>query len=97
MLSGGEIIIILVVALVVFGPQRLPELARAIGKVMHELNRAMQDVKTNIEVESEQPIKETKDEANTLPDKREMTEDRADSKNKGADTEISSWQQKGHD
>jgi Tat protein translocase TatB subunit len=34
-----ELIVILVVALVVLGPQRLPELARQIGKAMAELRR----------------------------------------------------------
>ena len=80
MFSGGEIIIILVVALVVFGPQRLPELARAIGKVMHELNRSMQDVKAKIEAESEEPIKETKDEAYKVSEEKKMSEDKPDSK-----------------
>jgi len=83
MISGGEIIIILVVALVVFGPQRLPELARAIGKVMHELNKAMQDVKTKIETETEEPIKETKDEAYKESEEKKITEDKSDLKDKG--------------
>jgi sec-independent protein translocase protein TatB len=38
--GGGEIIVILIVALVVLGPQRLPEAAKSIGKAMGELRRA---------------------------------------------------------
>jgi sec-independent protein translocase protein TatA len=38
----GEILVILVVALLVFGPQKLPELARQVGSAMREL-RKMQD------------------------------------------------------
>jgi Tat protein translocase TatB subunit len=38
----AEILIILVVALLVFGPQRLPEVARQVGSTMREL-RKMQD------------------------------------------------------
>jgi Tat protein translocase TatB subunit len=38
----AEILIILVVALLVFGPQRLPEVARQVGSAMREL-RKMQD------------------------------------------------------
>jgi len=38
----AEILIILVVALLVFGPHRLPELARQVGSAMREL-RKMQD------------------------------------------------------
>jgi Tat protein translocase TatB subunit len=35
-----ELLVILVVALIVLGPQRLPEIARALGKAMAELRRA---------------------------------------------------------
>ena len=40
--GGGEILAILVVALVVFGPNRLPDIARQIGSALHSL-RGMQD------------------------------------------------------
>jgi Tat protein translocase TatB subunit len=39
-IGGGEVLIILIVALIVVGPQRLPEAARSIGKAMGELRRA---------------------------------------------------------
>ena len=42
-------IVIFVVALVVFGPDKLPELARNIGKVMAEFKRATGDFKTTLE------------------------------------------------
>lgn len=45
-LGFGEVLVILVVALLVFGPERLPELARTLGKTMAELRRAMDEVKT---------------------------------------------------
>src|SRR5689334_8435276 len=41
-LGGGEILVILLVALIVFGPQRLPEIGRQVGKAMREV-RKMQD------------------------------------------------------
>ena len=40
-----ELIVIFVVALLVFGPKRLPELARSLGKGIGELKRAFQDVR----------------------------------------------------
>jgi len=40
MLSVPHLIVIFVVALVVFGPEKLPELARNLGKVMAEFRRA---------------------------------------------------------
>ena len=38
-LGGAEILVILVVALLVLGPERLPEAARQVGRVMAELRR----------------------------------------------------------
>lgn len=37
--GGGEVFVILVVALIVLGPTKLPEVARTVGKVMGELRR----------------------------------------------------------
>jgi sec-independent protein translocase protein TatB len=38
-LGGGEILVILLVALIVLGPDKLPETARKIGNVMGEIRR----------------------------------------------------------
>jgi Tat protein translocase TatB subunit len=43
-----ELILILIVALVVVGPQRLPELGRTIGKVLREFRKIQTDVKDTI-------------------------------------------------
>lgn len=51
MLQGGEIIIILLIALVVLGPTRLPELARKAGKLVSELRQAARDVTSGLEAE----------------------------------------------
>jgi sec-independent protein translocase protein TatA len=40
-----EIILILVIALVVFGPKRLPEIGRTIGKSLRAFRRASQDLR----------------------------------------------------
>jgi len=39
-----ELMVILVVALVVLGPQRLPEVARSVGKGMRELKESLQGI-----------------------------------------------------
>jgi sec-independent protein translocase protein TatB len=44
-LGFGEIMIILVLALVLLGPQRLPDAAKQIGKAMRDFKRATDDVK----------------------------------------------------
>jgi sec-independent protein translocase protein TatA len=44
-----ELIVILVIALLVIGPQKLPDLARSLGKGLAEFRRATDDFKRNIE------------------------------------------------
>ena len=46
-----ELIVILVMALLVIGPKKLPDLARALGKGMAELKKATQEVKDSLEVD----------------------------------------------
>lgn len=50
-IGAGEAIVILVVALLVLGPQRLPEMARALGKFMREFRRQTDEVRTMVERE----------------------------------------------
>jgi sec-independent protein translocase protein TatB len=49
MLSIPHIIVIFVVALVIFGPEKLPELARNLGKLMAEFRRHTTDLRTTFE------------------------------------------------
>lgn len=41
-----EILVVGVVALIVFGPQRLPEMARSIGKALAEFRRQASDIRS---------------------------------------------------
>ena len=50
-----ELLIILVIALLVVGPQRLPELGRSIGRGLRELRRAQDEVKRTIQVNLDEP------------------------------------------
>jgi TatA/E family protein of Tat protein translocase len=43
-----ELIVIFIVALLVFGPKKLPELGKALGKGLGELKKALQDVKDTV-------------------------------------------------
>jgi sec-independent protein translocase protein TatA len=45
-----EIILILVIALIVFGPKRLPEIGRAIGKSLREFRRASDDLRDELKL-----------------------------------------------
>jgi TatA/E family protein of Tat protein translocase len=53
MLGMPEIILILVVALVVFGPRKLPELGKSLGQAMAQFRRASEDFKRTWEQEVE--------------------------------------------
>jgi len=53
-----ELVIILVIALIVFGPKKLPELARTLAKGMAELKKATEDVKESLE--ADETLQETK-------------------------------------
>ena len=50
-IGAGELIFIVVAALLVLGPQRLPEFARAIGKFVREFRRQTDEVRTVVERE----------------------------------------------
>jgi sec-independent protein translocase protein TatB len=47
-----ELLIIAAIALIVFGPNKLPELARAFGKAMREFKKATEEVKESFEAET---------------------------------------------
>ena len=40
----GEVLLILIVALIIWGPKRLPEIARTLGKTMRALRKATYDL-----------------------------------------------------
>ena len=50
-LGVPELIIIFVVALVVFGPRKLPELGRSLGKSLSEFKRASNELKHTLDEE----------------------------------------------
>jgi TatA/E family protein of Tat protein translocase len=46
-----ELVIILVIALVIFGPRKLPELGRSLGKSLGEFKRASNELRNTLEEE----------------------------------------------
>ena len=61
MLSIPHLIILFVIALVFFGPEKLPELARNLGKVMAEFKRATSDFRSTLEEQMRELERETTD------------------------------------
>lgn len=60
-LGAQELIVIFIVAFLVFGPKRLPELGRTLGKGIRELKAALSNVKDTLEESELNVSKEIKD------------------------------------
>lgn len=43
-ISGGELLVIMLVAFLVFGPEKMPEIARKVGKAMNQMKKASNDL-----------------------------------------------------
>ncbi|TVQ93978.1 MAG: hypothetical protein EA393_01340 [Bacteroidetes bacterium] len=63
-ISGGEIFIILLLILLFFGPKKIPEIARAMGKGINEIKKVQRDINAEINRysdELETPVKQVKE------------------------------------
>jgi sec-independent protein translocase protein TatA len=58
-----ELIIILVIALIIFGPRKLPELGRSLGRSINEFKKASNELRSTLEEEIR--VEEQKDRATT--------------------------------
>lgn len=58
-LGAGEIFLIMLVALLLFGAKRIPELARGLGRGMREFKDATQNIQREINSSIEDPFKES--------------------------------------
>jgi sec-independent protein translocase protein TatB len=76
-IGGQELIFILILALIVLGPSKLPEIAKTLGKVMGEFNRATSDLKREIDLASQEPPK-APDHPAEAPPKEEKPEVKPD-------------------
>lgn len=53
-LGPGEIAVIVVIALIFFGPRKLPELARSLAKSIQEFRKAGREIKEQIDLGAEE-------------------------------------------
>jgi len=58
-ISGGEIFIILLVIFIFFGPDKIPEIARWLGKGINEVKKATSDIRDEITKETNEVKKST--------------------------------------
>ena len=47
-LGLGELLVILLIVLLLFGAKRLPEIARGLGKSMHEFKKGLKELETDV-------------------------------------------------
>jgi sec-independent protein translocase protein TatA len=48
-IGAPELLVIIVLALIIFGPRRLPEIGRTVGKGMREFRRAASEIRGELE------------------------------------------------
>lgn len=75
-LGTTELLVIALVALIIFGPRKLPEIGRTVGKSLAEFKRASEDFKRTweYEVEVERTQKESRVETEARAARRELIE-----------------------
>ena len=67
--GGMEILVVLVLALLLFGPRKLPQIGRTVGKALSEFRRATTDFKLNLEREVDSAeLRETRQEIDRAAD-----------------------------
>ena len=71
----GEVLLILIVALIIWGPRRLPEIARTLGKTMRAIRRATYDLTSAVTKEIDIQEKEDK-EKNRLSQPRQSNDNK---------------------
>jgi sec-independent protein translocase protein TatA len=85
-----ELIVIFLIALVIFGPRKLPELGRSLGKGIAEFKRASNELKSTLEEEIR--LEERADAAKTLQTSQSVTAPAASVSTPGAAQTIQAGQ-----
>jgi len=74
-ISAGELMVILLAAFIVFGPSKIPEIARKIGRGMNEIRRASDEIKREITKETRKVEKEMKVEGSVFKDMKKTADE----------------------
>ena len=81
--GSGEILLIILAVFLIFGPEKIPELARNLGKFVNDIKRASEDIKTEINREADRKEREKRLEEY----KAKMSEDEAAGTSRDTDKE----------
>ncbi len=79
-LGFPELILILIIALIIFGPGKLPEVGKAIGKSVREFKKATNEVKREFEID-ESPVSSVKKEEKPQEEIKQETAQQTTPKN----------------
>ena len=55
--GGGELLIVFVIILLVFGPSQIPKMARGLGQALREFRKAQREISDEMHREESQPAK----------------------------------------
>jgi len=58
----GELLVILLIALLVFGAKRLPELAKSLGKAVSGFKKGLKDITDDVPLDTDKETSEKKEE-----------------------------------
>jgi sec-independent protein translocase protein TatA len=58
--GSGEILLIVIAVFLIFGPSKIPEMARGLGKFINDIKRASEDIKQEINREADRQEREKK-------------------------------------
>lgn len=72
-----ELALILAIALIIFGPRKLPEIGRAVGKGIREFRQATQEVKKSVSIDEDEEEKERKESVKGSEEGRKAKEEEA--------------------
>lgn len=84
-ISGGELIIVVIAVLVIFGPKKIPEIARKIGRITGEIRKVTDDLKGEIQSGIHNIEKEI--DVDKIKKKIEITKEEIDIDNKSIPTD----------
>lgn len=91
-LGMPEILLILAIALIVIGPQKLPELAKTLGRAMGEFKRSAQDLKRSIDMDT--TLQDVKSSPTDLKDTIKNTRHKKDDKKDSTETDTAEESEK---
>jgi Tat protein translocase TatB subunit len=89
-LGFGEIVVVLVVALLFVGPKMLPELATGLGKIIREIRKATADIRQEIELDDiiRKPLQELRDAATLAPEELKRRDEATAARRKADEEEA---------